>query len=74
MKRNGKLKVIMALVSAACTFSGALANEDAILNSDPIDINGYVKEAPATDHELETVKNELRKQKQAIQVNKEKGC
>lgn len=73
MKRNGKLKVIMALVSAACTFSGALANEDAILNSDPIDINGYVKEAPATDHELETVKNELRKQKQAIQVNKEKG-
>lgn len=70
---NSKLKVILALVSAACTFSGAFANEDAILNSDPIDITGYVKEAPVSDHELESVKNELRKQKQAIQINKEKG-
>ena len=65
--------VLLALATAACTLTGAMANEDAILNSDPIDINGYVKEAPATDHELETVKNELRKQKQAITVNKEKG-
>ncbi|MCO4753558.1 MAG: hypothetical protein KC478_03705 [Bacteriovoracaceae bacterium] len=71
---NSKLRnVLLALATAACTLTGAMANEDSILNSDPIDINGYIKEAPATDHELETVKNELRKQKQAIQVNKQKG-
>lgn len=71
---NSKLRnVFLALATAACTLTGALANEDAILNSDPIDINGYVKEAPATDHELENVKNELRKQKAAIHINKEKG-
>tara|TARA_Y100001936_G_scaffold252804_1_gene314232 strand:- start:1310 stop:2449 length:1140 start_codon:yes stop_codon:yes gene_type:complete len=70
---NSKTRnVLLALATAACTLTGAMAN-DAILNSDPIDINGYVQEVPATDHELETVKNELRKQKQAIQVNKEKG-
>src|SRR5690554_2529972 len=76
MKTNkSKLRnVFLALTAAACTFNGALAFEDdAILNSDPIDINGYVREAPATDHELETVKNELRKQQQAIKVNKEKS-
>lgn len=70
-------RVALALLGAVCTFAGAmgpaLAYEDSILNSDPIDINGYVKEAPVSDHELETVKNELRKQQQAIKINKEKG-
>lgn len=71
-KNSFKGKIGMMLLSAVCTFSGAFANEDAILNSDPIDINGYVQPAPATDHELETVKGELRRQKQAIVINKEK--
>lgn len=71
---NSKLRnVLLVLATAACTLTGALANEDAILNSDPIDINGYVKEAPATDHELESIKNELQKQKNSIQVNKQKS-
>ena len=55
------------------TFSGAMANDEEYLNSDPIDINGYVQEAPVSDRELETVKNELRKQQNAIKVNKEKS-
>lgn len=65
-------KAFLGLAVLSSTFAGAIAN-DAVLNSDPININGYVQEAPATDHELETVKNELRKQKQAIQVNKQKS-
>lgn len=65
-------KAILGLAVLSSTFAGAIA-DDAVLNSDPININGYVQQAPATDHELETVKNELRKQKQAIQVNKEKS-
>jgi len=71
-KNSLRSKVAMMMLSAVCTFNGAFANEDAILNSDPIDINGYVQEAPVSDHELEKVKGELRRQKQAITINKEK--
>jgi len=63
---------VFALALAACTLTGAYAN-DQILNSDPINVSGYVSEPQATDHELETVRNELSKQKRAIQVNKEKA-
>ena len=63
----------MTLALALCSFTGAMANEDAILNSDPIDINGYVQQAPpATDQELERVKGELQRQKNAIIINKAK--
>lgn len=71
-KNSVTSKVFMTLALTLCTFTGALANEDAILNSDPIDINGYVQEAPVSDQELEKVKGELRRQKQAIIINKEK--
>jgi hypothetical protein len=55
------------------TFSGAMANDEQYLNSDPININGYVQDdAPVSDAELETVKHELQKQKTAIIVNKQK--
>lgn len=64
--------VTTLLVSSAC-FNQALANDEQYLDSDPININGYVTEpAPVTDSELENVKNELRKQKSAIVINKEK--
>lgn len=65
-------KAFLGLAVLSSTFAGAIAN-DAVLNSDPININGYVQEAPATDHELEKVKNELRIQQNAIKVNKEKS-
>ena len=71
-KNSVTSKVFMTLALTLCTFTGAFANEDAILNSDPIDINGYVQEAPVSDQELEKVKGELRRQKQAIIINKEK--
>ena len=72
-KNSVKSKVFMTLALALCSFTGAMANEDAILNSDPIDINGYVQQAPpATDQELERVKGELQRQKNAIIINKAK--
>lgn len=66
------VKAIFGLAVLSSTFVGAIAN-DAVLNSDPININGYVQEVPATDHELETVKNQLRQVKREQKVNKEKS-
>jgi opacity protein-like surface antigen len=75
MKTNtGKLRAtFFGMAISVATFSGAMANNGAILNSDPIDINGYVSEEQnVSDAELENVKSELRKQKTAIVVNKQK--
>ena len=72
---NKKISNALLLLSlTTATFTGAIANDAQYLKSDPIDINGYVQEeAPVTDQELETVKNELRKQQNAIKVNKAKA-
>lgn len=54
--------------------AGYQANAGAqVLNSEAIDIDGYVTEPMATDAELENVKQELRKQRQTITINKEKS-
>lgn len=71
-KKATAFKFLLGLAVISSSFVGAIAN-DAVLNSDPIDINGYVSEPPATDHELEKVKNELRVQRNAIKINKEKS-
>ena len=73
-RRDVKLASVLTvlLVGVSC-FSQAMANEEKYLNSDPINIDGYMTAAPvATDSELENVKGELRKQKSAIVINKEK--
>jgi outer membrane protein W/uncharacterized protein YdbL (DUF1318 family) len=66
------IKLFLSLSVISSSFVGAIA-DDTVLNSDPININGYVSEAPSTDGELEKVRGELRKQKQTIQINKEKS-
>ena len=66
------IKLFLSLSVISSSFVGAFA-DDTVLNSDPININGYVTEAPSTDGELEKVRGELRKQKQTIQINKEKS-
>lgn len=66
-------RVLTTLMVASTCFSAAYANEENYLNSDPINITGYVSEAPpVTDAELENVNSELKKQKNAIIINKEK--
>lgn len=48
-------------------------NNNAVVNTTPIDVDGYLKEeAPVTDQELEEVQNELNKQKNAIEINRKK--
>jgi len=75
MKTYGKNKVLFVLgLAGALSFNSVMANDSQYLDSDPIDVNGYVQtEVNVTDAELENVKNELSKQKNAIKINKEKG-
>ncbi len=59
----------------ALTVSTAFAyaqSDDQVLNSDPIDVDGYLKEKNVTDGELEQIRSEIRKQKNANVLNKEK--
>ena len=72
MKTKDAFKLFLSLSVISSSFVGAIAN-DAVLNSDPIDINGYVSEPAATDAELEGVRNDLRKVKRERVVNKEKS-
>ena len=71
MKAKSMIKLFLSLSVISSSFVGAIAS-DAVLNSDPIDINGYVSEPMATDSELEAVKADVRKSKSLISINKEK--
>ena len=62
------------MLMTVSSFNAAIANDESYINSEPIDINGYVKEPVATtDQELEKVNRELEVQKQTIQLNKQKS-
>lgn len=66
--------IVFMLLLGTTSLSQAQANDEQYLSSDPININGYVKEdlPPPTDAELESIKGELNKQRNAIVVTKEK--
>ena len=68
-----KSKTLLAL-ALSLSFANAYAqSEERVLNSDPIDVDGYLaEERPVTDGELEQIKGEIRKQKGEVQLNKEK--
>ncbi len=69
MKSRNLLALMLAL-----SFSAAYAqSEEQVLNSDPIDVDGYLKEKQVTDGELEQIKSEIRKQKNEVQLNKDKS-
>ena len=70
MKSFNKTLALAVLVSLS--FS-AFAQEDQVLNSAPIDVDGYLHDRPVTDGELEQIKGELGKQKTATVLNKEKS-
>jgi len=72
-KKSKLINAFLLLAISTATFTGAMANDERYLDSDPININGYVAEEIApTDGELENVKQELKKTKAAIVINKEK--
>jgi hypothetical protein len=68
-----KTKILMVL-ALSMSFQAAYAqNEEQVLNSAPINVDGYLAEdRPVTDGELEQIKGEIRKQKTETQLNKEK--
>lgn len=81
MKKKSNAKMLtraFALIQAAAVvgpavLGNAMANDEQVLKSDPINIEGYTREeAPVTDRELEFINNELVKQKTEIKLNKEK--
>ena len=50
----------------------SLAAEASVVNSEPINVDGYVTEAATTDPELANIKSEIAKQKKDIVLNKQK--
>lgn len=62
------------LLALALSFSSVYAQHDEqVLNTDPIDVDGYLKERQVTDGELEQIRGEIRKQKNEVQLNKDKS-
>ena len=64
---------LLMVLAMSMTFATAYANEDQVLNNDPINVDGYLQERQVTDGELESIRNEIRKQKGEVILNKEKS-
>ncbi len=68
-----KTKHLMVLALSLSFATAYAQSEEQVLNSDPIDVDGYLQEKQVTDGELEQIKGEIRKQKNEVQLNKEKS-
>lgn len=65
-------KNLLALALSLSFASVYAQSQEQVLNSDPIDVDGYLHEKMVTDGELEQIRGEIRKQKNEVQLNKEK--
>jgi Outer membrane protein beta-barrel domain len=64
----------LMVLALSLSFASAYANEEQVLNSAPINVDGYLAEdKPVTDGELEQIRSELNKQKMGTKLNKEKA-
>lgn len=64
----------LVVLAATLSFATAYAqSEEQVLNSAPINVDGYLHEKPVTDGELEQIRSELNKQKSGTKLNKEKA-
>lgn len=68
-----KSKSVLLLALALSVSTVYAQSEEQVLNSDPIDVDGYLKERQVTDGELEQIRSEIRKQKNEVQLNKDKS-
>jgi hypothetical protein len=67
-------KTNLLVLALSLTFATAYAQQEQVLNSAPINVDGYLAEdKPVTDGELEQIRSELNKQKMGTQLNKEKA-
>ena len=73
MKAHTKTLALALIVGMSFGQAMAQSEETDVLNSAPINVDGYLHEKPVTDAELENIKNELNKQKTFTQLNKEKA-
>lgn len=73
--KTKKMMGAFAVLSLSLSFASvSQANDHQYLNSDPIDINGYVQaEVEPTDQELENVKGQLNFAKKQSKLNKTKA-
>lgn len=69
--KSKNLIALMLTLSFANVFAQT-QNQEQVLNSAPIDVDGYLQEQNVTDGELEQIKGEIRKQKNEVVLNKEK--
>lgn len=70
--KSRNLLVLALTLSFATAY--AQQGEEQVLNSAPINVDGYLAEdRPVTDGELEQIRGELKKQKMGTQLNKEKA-
>ncbi len=70
--KNSTKQLMLAVLMTGVSFSSVMA-QTATVNSDPININGYLSEEEmVTDAELQNVESELQKQKNTIIINKQK--
>lgn len=67
-----KSKTLLVLALSMSFASAYAQSDERVLNSDPIDVDGYLSEKQVTDGELEQIKSEIRKQKNEVVLNKEK--
>jgi outer membrane protein W len=64
----------LVVIAALLSFATAHAQQDQVLNTAPINVDGYLAEdKPVTDGELEAIRSELNKQKMGTALNKEKA-
>ena len=69
-----KTKTLLVLALTLSFATAYAQNEEQVLNSAPINVDGYLaEERPVTDGELEQIKGEIRKQKNEVHLNKEKS-
>ncbi len=69
-----KTKTLLVLaLSLSFAQAHAQVSEEQVLNSAPIDVDGYLHEKPVTDGELEQIRSEINKQKTGTVLNKEKA-
>lgn len=73
MKAHTKTLALALIVGMSFGQAMAQSEETDVLNSSPIDVDGYLHDKPVTDGELEGIKSELGKQKTMTQLNKEKA-
>lgn len=61
------------ILAILCLNMADIHAQDQVLTAEPINVDGYLTEKPATDGELETLQAEIQKQKKETVLNKEKA-